>query len=29
MKALDYALEHDVTGMKFKSLVENVDSAKA
>lgn len=29
MKALDFALEHEVHGMKLKSLVESVDSAKA
>ena len=28
MKALDFALEHEVHGMKLKSLVESVDSAK-
>ena len=29
MKALDFALEHEVHGMKLKSLVESIDSAKA
>jgi len=29
MKALDFALEHEVHGMKLRSLVESVDIAKA
>ena len=29
MKALDFALEHEVHGMKLKSLIESVDQAKA
>lgn len=29
MKALDFALEHEVHGMKLKALVESVDCAKA
>ena len=28
MKALDYALEHEVHSMKLKSLVESVEIAK-
>jgi uncharacterized protein YpiB (UPF0302 family) len=28
MKALDFALEHEVHGMKLKSLIMSVDSAK-
>ena len=28
MKALDFALEHEVSGMKLKSLMESIDSAK-
>ena len=28
MKALDFALEHEVCGMKLKSLMESIDSAK-
>lgn len=28
MKALDFALEHEVHGMKLKSLVESVELAK-
>ena len=29
MKALDFALEHEVNGMKLRSLIESVDNAKA
>ena len=29
MKALDFALEHEVHGMKLRSLVDSVDIAKA
>jgi uncharacterized protein YpiB (UPF0302 family) len=28
MKALDFAIEHEVHGMKLKSLVESVELAK-
>ena len=28
MKALDFAIEHEVHGMKLKSLVESVEFAK-
>ncbi len=29
MKAFDFALEHEVNGMKLRSLIESVDNAKA
>ena len=29
MKALDFAIEHEVTGMKLASLLESVEDAKA
>jgi len=28
MKALDYAIEHEVVGMKLSSLMESVESAR-
>jgi hypothetical protein len=29
MKALDFAIEHEVVGMKLASILENVEYAKA